>query len=86
MLLDHEPASPLATFTPPAWMRDAACIEHPHLAWFPSPGCGARRITAAKAVCGRCLVRSECLDYALTERITAGVWGGTTPNERAQIG
>ena len=44
----------------------------------------ARRIFAA------CQVRIECLDYALSGAdtwgsITTGIWGGTTPRERALL-
>lgn len=38
----------------------------------------------AKAVCRGCPVRSECLAYALAARERAGVWGGLTPDERAE--
>jgi hypothetical protein len=39
-----------------------ACREHPELAWFPPQGV---RPEAAKAVCRGCLVRAECLTFAL---------------------
>lgn len=39
----------------------------------------------AKRVCANCTVTSECLDYALKFKGLAGVWGGTTPAERARI-
>ena len=43
---------------------------------------GAIQQTAlAKKVCGNCLARQECLDYALGHSVL-GVWGGTTENER----
>jgi len=40
-----------------------------------------RQVEAAKAVCGRCAVRANCLSYAL-ETMPEGIWGGTTDQER----
>jgi WhiB family transcriptional regulator, redox-sensing transcriptional regulator len=37
---------------------------------------------AAKRVCARCPVQHLCLDYALVNRITWGVWGGATEDDR----
>jgi WhiB family transcriptional regulator, redox-sensing transcriptional regulator len=42
-------------------------------------------VAAAKAVCARCLVARECLDWALRVGEPAGVWGGTTPEERRTL-
>ncbi|MFF5500016.1 WhiB family transcriptional regulator [Streptomyces aquilus] len=39
----------------------------------------------AKAVCGGCPVRTECLAYALDHRIEHGVWGGMTERERRAL-
>ncbi|MEY9997806.1 WhiB family redox-sensing transcriptional regulator [Streptomyces sp. V4I8] len=39
----------------------------------------------AKAVCTGCLVRTECLAYALDHRIEHGVWGGMTERERRAV-
>lgn len=36
----------------------------------------------AKAICTGCPVRTECLAYALDERIEHGVFGGMTSRER----
>ncbi|WP_380286402.1 WhiB family transcriptional regulator [Kitasatospora purpeofusca] len=36
----------------------------------------------AKAVCGRCPVARQCLDWALNAEPVEGVWGGTTETER----
>ncbi|WP_411731723.1 WhiB family transcriptional regulator [Paeniglutamicibacter sp.] len=37
--------------------------------------------TAARA-CQPCLLRQECLAFALASGQTSGVWGGTTPQDR----
>jgi hypothetical protein len=39
----------------------------------------------AKAVCTGCPVRTECLAYALDQRIEHGVWGGMTERERRAL-
>lgn len=65
----------------PAWQADALCHEHPDVTWFPGRG---QSTAPAKAICGRCLVRSECLAYAL-EHDLQGVWGGTSDAERRQL-
>ena len=36
----------------------------------------------AKAVCADCVVKDECLAYALRNRERMGVWGGLTEVER----
>ncbi|MGW0769289.1 WhiB family transcriptional regulator [Streptomyces sp. NPDC002676] len=39
----------------------------------------------AKAVCTGCVVRTECLAYALDNRIEHGIWGGMTERERRAL-
>lgn len=39
----------------------------------------------AKSVCADCGVRVACLEYALTVREKAGVWGGATERERRRL-
>jgi WhiB family redox-sensing transcriptional regulator len=39
----------------------------------------------AKEVCEGCGVRDVCLDYALSTREKAGVWGGATERERRRL-
>ena len=39
----------------------------------------------AKAVCARCDVRAECLDYALRAGERYGIWGGLAPQERRAL-
>lgn len=64
----------------PSWQRDAACREHPEVSFFPEKG---QRLDPARAVCAGCLVRDECLDYALAlGPQLAGVWAGTSEAER----
>lgn len=66
----------------PAWMADAACIEHPEVEFIPPSTSSEDHATRARAVCGRCLCRAECLAYALADPTLLGVWGGTSTAER----
>lgn len=72
----------MALFDRPAWLKDAACKEHDPGLWFPSTGQGSGRAIEA---CERCLVRSECLDYAMGDPSLKGVWGGTSAQQRAKL-
>lgn len=71
----------------PAWMARAACRGEPVELFFPVRGESAE---AAKAICARCPVADECLDYAVgsytdTGLPVIGIWGGTSGRERRQI-
>ena len=50
--------------------------------FFPERGESAE---AARQVCARCSVRQPCLDYAISNRIVYGVWGGLTERERRAL-
>lgn len=39
----------------------------------------------ARQVCSQCHVQAACLEYALSEREKAGVWGGATERDRRRI-
>lgn len=43
------------------------------------------REAKAKAICARCSVRLECLEYALRTREPHGIWGGFNETERRAI-
>jgi WhiB family redox-sensing transcriptional regulator len=43
------------------------------------------REAVAKALCARCPVRAECLEYALDVRELHGVWGGLNEMERRAL-
>jgi hypothetical protein len=67
----------------PGWHADALCKEYPQLPWIPERGVSLALVGAMRGVCGRCLVRAECL--AAADENTAGVWGGTTFLERRAL-
>lgn len=67
-----------------SWQDDALCSGHEGDLWFTSePGRkGKEQTDRAKAICSQCPSQTDCLLYAVTENITDGIWGGTTPSER----
>jgi WhiB family redox-sensing transcriptional regulator len=65
-----------------AWMSKGSCRNYPPSAFFPSDGVG---VDAARTICADCRVQSDCLEYALENRIDHGVWGGCSERERRRI-
>ena len=64
------------------WMAGGKCKEVPPDVFFPNDGMG---VLVAQRICAECSVRSECLEYALANRIEQGVWGGASERERRRI-
>jgi len=66
--------------TQSAWHKDAACTEYEAEMWFPLRSTEA---WLATRICNtECLVKAQCLQHALDNHISYGVWGGTTEQER----
>jgi WhiB family redox-sensing transcriptional regulator len=63
------------------WREAAACRGEDPERWFPHASAHAG-IADAKAVCAGCVVRTECLQWAIVQRMKHGVWGGLTETER----
>ena len=65
---------------PPSWQARARCakVEDPDI-FHPHRG---ESLLPARNVCHKCPVKQECLEFAVDERITYGVWGGMSPPER----
>lgn len=63
------------------WMTEAACAEVGGDAWFPEQG---DAVEPARAVCRRCPVATQCLEYAVVNHIGYGMWGGQTALQRAR--
>lgn len=59
-----------------------ACAQTDPEAFFPEKGGSPRE---AKAVCGRCWVKDECLRYAMAHDERFGIWGGLTARERRRL-
>jgi len=69
------------------WRHRAACREEDPELFFPigNTGPALLQIEEAKAVCRRCPVREECLQWALETGQDAGVWGGLSEDERRAL-
>lgn len=70
-------------FNQELWMSSALCSRHDEKElWFSDR---PEDIERAKSVCGVCFVKTECLEYAVTEKIREGVWGGYDEGERVRL-
>jgi WhiB family transcriptional regulator, redox-sensing transcriptional regulator len=69
------------------WRDHAACRDMDTELFFPvgTTGPVLDQIGRAKQVCAECLVRNSCLEWALATGQSAGVWGGTTEDERRAL-
>ena len=67
------------------WRKSGACATADPDLFYPigTGNAAARQIAEACQICAACRVRRECLDYALENQEAHGIWGGTTPEERA---
>ena len=70
--------TPRRSLTAPArfaarWRELAGCRGVDFDLFFPERGESAE---PARRVCARCPVRQPCLDYAISNRIVHGIWGG----------
>jgi WhiB family redox-sensing transcriptional regulator len=77
----------LPTFTSAGsqvWRADAACRGMGADVFLPGPGQNSA-VAAAKAICNRCPVKSECLTEALTDPDNSGIWAATSQRQRKAI-
>lgn len=71
------------------WRSQGACRGHSPSEFIPDDT-GDRYLTEdahwrALNICARCPVTGPCLEYALEQGETFGVWGNTTPRQRSRI-
>ena len=66
----------------PGWQAEARCRGMGAL--FTAEDLSPENVVEAKAICLRCPVRTDCLDYSIEHRERAGIWGGLTENERGR--
>lgn len=65
-----------------SWQDNANCLGVDPDLFFPERGASTRE---AKEVCRACIVRVECLEYALANGEKFGIWGGMSERERRRI-
>jgi len=65
-----------------SWQRQANCMGVDPDLFFPERGASTRE---AKEVCRGCVVREDCLEYALSNSEKFGIWGGLSERERRKI-
>jgi WhiB family redox-sensing transcriptional regulator len=72
---------------PMDWRHRAICRDEDPELFFPvgNSGPALLQIAEAKAVCERCPVMNECLNWALETGQDAGVWGGLSEDERRSL-
>jgi WhiB family transcriptional regulator, redox-sensing transcriptional regulator len=64
------------------WWDLANCLGVDPDLFFPERGASTKE---AKEVCRGCIVRQDCLEYALTNSEKFGIWGGMSERERRRI-
>jgi WhiB family redox-sensing transcriptional regulator len=67
---------------PLAWQSDSLCAQTDPEAFFPEKGGSTRD---AKKICTSCEVKTQCLEYALTNDERFGIWGGLSERERRKL-
>jgi WhiB family redox-sensing transcriptional regulator len=69
------------------WRTRAACRHTDPDLFFPvgTTGPAIDQIESAKAVCRQCDAQTACLEFALATGQEAGVWGGTSEEERRKL-
>ena len=85
MVVHHRQAAGLAPGED--WRSAAACQDTDPDLFFPigTTGAAIEQIESAKTVCCACEAQSSCLDFALATNQEAGIWGGTSEEERRKL-
>ena len=65
-----------------SWQLFANCLGVDPDLFFPERGASTKE---AKGVCQGCVVREDCLEYALVNGEKFGIWGGLSERERRRI-
>ena len=69
-------------FLPPEWVKEALCAEVDPVIFFPDKG---DKTVDAKKICKACNVKTQCLEYSLTNNERFGIWGGLTEHDRRKL-
>ncbi|HXZ82755.1 MAG TPA: WhiB family transcriptional regulator [Acidimicrobiales bacterium] len=68
--------------SPRAWQARANCMGVDPELFFPERGSSTRE---AKEVCRGCVVRIDCLEFAIANSEKFGIWGGMSERERRRV-
>ena len=64
------------------WRQNGACRGMDPAVFFPAQG---QARAEAKRTCARCLVKADCLEYAMGANEPYGIWGGLNEKERRRL-
>lgn len=65
-----------------SWQTLSNCLGVDPDLFFPERGASTRE---AKEVCRGCVVREDCLEFALSNGEKFGIWGGMSERERRRV-
>lgn len=65
------------------WMKNAACAKRPDINFFVEERGGKNN--PAKKICSTCVVKTNCLEYAIKNMENFGIWGGMGVRMRQKI-
>ncbi len=65
-----------------SWQSRANCMGVDPDLFFPERGASTKE---AKEVCRGCVVRTDCLEFALRNSEKFGIWGGMSERERRKV-
>jgi len=66
----------------PSWKDRANCMGVDPDLFFPERGASTRE---AKEVCRGCVVKEDCLEFAIANGEKFGIWGGMSERERRRV-
>jgi len=69
------------------WRNRAACVSHEPELFFPigTAGPAQTHLAEAQQVCRGCEVQTDCLQWALSNGVDYGVWGGLSEDQRRSL-
>lgn len=67
---------------PMAWANRGNCLGVDADLFFPERGASSAE---AKEVCRGCVVKAECLEYAIVNQEKFGIWGGLSERQRRRL-
>lgn len=71
-------------FFNPEWWDKANCLERGLDPFFGKDPIDRPDLHAARYMCGRCPVITQCMRFSFKMRERHGIWAGLTSNERAK--